>query len=69
MMITLNISGNNNSTETYSFSVDDNGRHKKVKGVNANVIATIIHNKYKDVLLNKKCLRHSINTTQSKDHR
>ena len=46
-MITLKINGNNNSTEMYSFSVDDNGRHKKTKGVNANVIATIIHNKYR----------------------
>ena len=27
------------------------------------------HNKYKDVLLNKKYLRHSINKIQNKDHR
>ena len=27
------------------------------------------HNEYKDVLLNNKCLRHSINRIQSKDHR
>ena len=27
------------------------------------------HNEYKDVLLNKKCLRHSINWIQSKEHR
>ena len=27
------------------------------------------HNEYKDVLLNKKCLRHSMNTIQSKDHK
>ena len=26
-------------------------------------------NEYKDVLLNKKCLRHSVNRIQSKDHR
>ena len=31
--------------------------------------ATISHCKYKDVLLNKKCLRHSMNRIQSKDHR
>ena len=31
--------------------------------------ATISHNEYKDVLLNKKCLRHSVNRTQSKDHK
>ena len=27
------------------------------------------HNKYKDLLLNNKFLRHSINEIQSKDHR
>ena len=30
---------------------------------------TISHNEYKDVLLNKKCLRHSVNRIQSKDHK
>ena len=51
----------------YSFLVEDSSEHKKAKGVNRNVAATISHNEYKDVLLNKKCLRHSINTIQSKD--
>ena len=37
--------------------------------MNRNVIATISHNEYKDVLLNNKCIRHSMNRTQSKDHR
>ena len=27
------------------------------------------NNKYKDVLLNKKCLRHSMNEIQGKDHK
>ena len=36
----------------YSFLVDDNSEHKKVKGLNRNVVATISHNKYKDALLN-----------------
>ena len=49
--------------------VDNNSEHKKAKDVNKNVVATIIHNGYKDVLLNKKRLRHSINRIQSKDHR
>ena len=31
--------------------------------------ATISHNEYKDVLLNKKCLRHSMNRIRNKDHR
>ena len=52
----------------YSFLVDKN-EHKKVKGMDKNVVATISHNEYKDVLLNKKCIRHSMNKIQSKDHR
>ena len=43
--------------------------HKKAKGVNKNVVATISHNEYKDVLLNNKCVRHSMNRIQSRDHR
>ena len=45
----------------YSYLVDDNSEHKKAKSVNKNVVATISHNEYKDVLLNKKCSRHSMN--------
>ena len=37
--------------------------------MNRNVVATIIHNEYKDVLLNNKCIRQSMNRIQSKDHR
>ena len=33
------------------------------------VAARISHNEYKDVLLNKKCLRHSMNRIHSKDQR
>ena len=53
----------------YSYLVDDNSNHKKAKGVNKNVVATISHNNYKDVLLNKKWLRHLMNMIQSKDHK
>ena len=53
----------------YSFLVDENSQHKKVKGENRNVVATIRHNEYKDVLLNSKCLRHSLNRIESKDHK
>ena len=35
--------------------------------MNRNAFGTIIHDEYK-VLLNKKCLRHSMNRIQSKDH-
>ena len=51
----------------YSFLVDDNSEHKKAKRVNRNVVAPLSHNEYKGVLLNKKCMRHSINRIQSKD--
>ena len=53
----------------YSYLVDDNSKHKKAKGVDRNVVAKISHNEYKDALLNKKCLRHSMNRIQSKDHK
>ena len=53
----------------YLYLVDDNSDHKKAKGVNKNVIATISQNEYKDVLLNKKCLRHFVNRIHSKYHR
>ena len=43
----------------YSFLVE-NSKHKKTKGINRNVAATISHNEYKDVLLNNKFIRHSI---------
>ena len=41
----------------YSFLVD-NSEHTKANGMNRNVVATINHNEYKDVLLNNKWLRH-----------
>ena len=53
----------------YSYLGTDNNEHKKAKEVNRNVVGTISHNEYKDFLLNKKCLRHSMNRTQSEDHK
>ena len=38
-----------------SYLGNDNSEYKKANGVNRNVAATISHNEYKDVLLNKKC--------------
>ena len=52
----------------YSFLADNN-KHKKAKGVNKHFAATINHNEFKDVLLNNKCIRHSMNRIQSKNHR
>ena len=45
----------------YSYLVDDNSEHKKAKGVNKILVARISHKEYKYVLLNKICLRHSMN--------
>ena len=53
----------------YSYLVDDKSWHKKAEGVNKNVVATLSHNEHKDVLLNKKCLRYSINRIESKYHK
>ena len=46
----------------HSFLVDGNREHKKAKDVNRNVVKTIIQNEYKDVMLNNKCMRHSMNS-------
>ena len=53
----------------YFVLVDDGSEYKKAKGVNKNVAATISHNECKDVLLNDKCMRHSMNKIERKDHR
>ena len=44
----------------YSFLVDNKER-KKAKGMKRNIVTTISHNEYKNVLLNNKRTRHSIN--------
>ena len=54
--------------EMYSFLVD-NSKHKKSKDMDRNVVATLCHNNYKEGLLNNKCIRHSMNRIQGKDHR
>ena len=46
----------------YSFLVGNHSEHKKTKGVNRNVVATISHNQYRNVLLNNKFLIHSMNS-------
>ena len=53
--------------KTYPFLVENN-EHKKAKDVNNNAVATIRHNEDKDVLLNNKYIRHSMNRIESKDH-
>ena len=53
----------------YSYLIDHNSEHKTAKSVNKTTVPTISYNEYKDVLLNKKCLRHPMNRIQSKDHK
>ena len=52
----------------YSYLLENN-EHKKTKGVNKNVVSTISHYEYKDVLLSNNCKGHSMNRIQSKYHR
>ena len=47
----------------------DNSEHKKAKDMNRNVVAIASHKEYKDVSINNKCVRHSMNRIESKDHR
>ena len=54
---------------TYSFVVDDSVEHKKAKYVNKNLVATISQDKYENILLNQKRLRHSMISIQSNKHR
>ena len=45
---------------------DNNSEHKNRKSLNRNIVATISHSEYKIVLLNDKCLRHSMNKFKGK---
>ena len=56
-------------SKMYSFLIDDNSEPKKAKVLNNNVAPTISHSEYNDVLLNNKCLRHSMNRIHSKGHK
>ena len=52
-----------------SILVTDSSKYKKAKSLKENVIAIISRNEYKDVLLNKIYLRHSIGRIQSKSRK
>ena len=43
----------------------DSSEYKKARDMNKNIVAKISRNKYKEVLLNKKSLRNSMNIIQS----
>ena len=55
--------------KVYSVLVDDSAQYKKGKGVNKDVNGTMSHSEYKDVLLKRKCLSHSMSGIQSKNNR
>ena len=40
----------------YSLLVNDRSEQKKAKGMNKNIVVTIIHSEYKEFFLNNKCL-------------
>ena len=44
---------------------DDSSEHKSANSVNKNEVETITYSEYKDVLLNKKCLRYLMNRIQN----
>ena len=54
-------------SKIYSYLVDDNSGHKKSKRCEQKYCCN--NNEYKDALLNKRCLRHSMNRIQRKDHK
>ena len=62
-------SGLNTKMHSYLVNIFVFSKHKKEKDANKNAVATKSHNEYIDVLLNKKCLRHSMITVQRKDRR
>ena len=53
----------------FSILVSNSSEYKKRKTANKNLAAKVSNNEYKDVLLNKKCLRHLMNKIQMKNHR
>ena len=55
--------------ETTSVAIGKFLRLKPNMFIHVHAVVTISHNECKDVLLNKKCLRNSINRIQSKDHK
>ena len=56
-------------TKIYQLLVGDSSKYNKARVVNRHIVATITHNEYKDVLLNKKYLRRLMDSIQNKDYR
>ena len=56
-------------SKVYSLIIINNEKTKKARGVNKNVVKTIRHTKYIDVLFNKTLVRHKMEMNQSKFYR
>ena len=69
MYFLVNINFFNGSNEIHSILESGSSERKKAKTVNINIFAKISHNESRDALLNKKCLRHSKNRIQTKNHK
>lgn len=48
-------------TKIYFFLIDDSNENTKAKVVNKSFVSSTSQNEYKDVLLSKNCIRHSMN--------
>ena len=56
-------------SNTYSLFIVDNEGIKKAKGINKNVVKSIMHKKYVDVLFARGLVRHNMKRVQSRLHR
>ena len=56
-------------SNTYSLFIVDNEGIKKAKGINKNVVKSIMHKKYVDVLFGRGLVRHNMKRIQSRLHR
>ena len=57
------------NSEMHSLTDADNEENKKVKGTNKNLVKSIPHKEYVDILFNKKVIRDKMKRTQSKLHK
>jgi len=56
-------------SKMYSYTVLDDGEHKKAKGVKKNVVKNEIkHQNYLDVIFNGRIMHHQMNTIRSVNH-
>ena len=56
-------------SNTYSLFIVDNEGIKKAKGINKNVVKSIMHKKCVDVLFGRGLVRHNMKRVQSRLHR